>query len=499
MATLIWGGMVLAGVIVSACPQAALAQAFSFTQVTNTTGGFNANPRSNAAGTRIAFRSDRNLVNPPGCPVLSGNADGNTEVYLFDTVTGCYTQVTNTTGGFNDATEISADGTRIALDSDRNLANPGGCPVLPGNADGNREVYIFNTTTGCFTQVTNTVGGINAGGRGGLNAAGTRVAFYSSVSLVNPGGCPVLPGIAPGGSQIFLFDTGTGCYTQVTNTTFQTILFPAHLSLNAAGTRLAFSSERNLVNPGGCPVLPGNADGNTEIYLFDTGTACYTQVTNTTGGIPSIILTVANFFPSLSGDGSRVAFESNRSLANPGGCPVLPGNADANNEIYLFDTGTGCFTQVTNTTAAINNNFPSLGTGGTRVAFDSNGNFTNPGGCPVLPGNADGNFEVYLFDTTTGCFTQVTNTTGGFNADAAPSADGTRIAFVSDRSTTQLAPCPGCPGNADANDEVFLAGPPVPTAVPTGVPTLSEWGQLAMVTLLVLSAFLALRRHRRGV
>ena len=39
-------------------------------------------------------------------------------------------------------TEISADGTRIALDSDRNLANPGGCSVLPGNAESSASFIL---------------------------------------------------------------------------------------------------------------------------------------------------------------------------------------------------------------------------------------------------------------------------------------------------------------------------------------------------------------------
>jgi Tol biopolymer transport system component len=55
---------------------------------------------------------------------------------------------------------------------------------------------------------------------------------------------------------------------------------------------------------------------------------------------------------------------------------------------------------------------------------------------------------MFIFDTTAG-FTQVTTTTGGANDEPSINADGTRIAFRSDRDITG--------GNADNNFEIFLA------------------------------------------
>jgi Tol biopolymer transport system component len=461
---------VLTGLLVWACPQPARAQGVTVTQVTNTTGGLNLAP--SVSGTLVAFRSDRNLINSGGCPALPGNADGNPEIYLFDFASGCYTQVTNTGPGIANVAP-SLDGTRLAFQSNGNLANPGGCPALPGNADGNFEIYLFDLTTGCFTQVTNTTGP----GFGSFvpSLSGTRVAFESVNDIANPGGCPALPGNADGNFEIYLFDLTTGCFTQVTNTTGGGNDAPS-----LSGTRVAFQSRSNLTNPGGCPALPGNADGSQEIYLFDITSGCYVQVTNTTGG--------TNNTPSLSG--TRVAFTSVHNLVNPGGCPGLPGNADGNAEIYLFDLTTGCYTQVTNTTGGSGgaNSAPSLS--GARVAFQSVVNLANSGACPALPGNTNGNYEIYLFDLTTGCYTQITNSAGGiFNEHPSLSPDGSRIGFESNDTT----PCTGCPGNPDGNVEIFVASL-APTAAAT-VPTLSEWAQLAMVALLVLGALLALRRR----
>jgi len=62
-----------------------------------------------------------------------------------------------------------------------------------------------------------------------------------------------------------------------------------------------------------------------------------------------------------------------------------------------------------------------------------------------------GNQEIFLWTSGSG-FTQITNTTVGFNFSSSINSDGTRIAFVSDRDLT-----PGSPGNPDGNFEIFLA------------------------------------------
>jgi Tol biopolymer transport system component len=291
--------IVLAGVVGWGWPTLGHAQPFILTQLTNTTGGgnFSFGPAINGAGTRIAFDSTRNLT--PGAP---GNADGNFELFLFDTTTSTITQLTNTTGGDNFNAAINAPGTRIAFVSTRNLT-----PGAPGNADGNNEIFLFDTTTATFTQLTNTVGGATV--NPAINADGTRIAFESFNNLT-----PGAPGNADQNQEIFLFDTTTSTITQLTNTTGGDNFAAA---INAAGTRIAFSSDRDLT-----PGAPGNADGNFEIFLFDTTTGTITQLTNTTGG--------GNFNPAINADGTRIAFSSTRDLT-----PGAPGNADGNLEIFL--------------------------------------------------------------------------------------------------------------------------------------------------------------------
>src|SRR3954447_12719884 len=79
-------------------------------QITAAASGSSGRPSVSADGTRIAFRSDADIG--------GGNPDGNTEIFLYDTVARSTTQITSTTGGFNFGPSISADGQTVAFQSD---------------------------------------------------------------------------------------------------------------------------------------------------------------------------------------------------------------------------------------------------------------------------------------------------------------------------------------------------------------------------------------------
>ena len=68
-----------------------------------------------------------------------------------DSVSCGINEITFTTGGLNQSPVINSDGTRIAFQSDHDLTG--------GNPDVNREIFLYDTTTNGFTQVTNTTGG----------------------------------------------------------------------------------------------------------------------------------------------------------------------------------------------------------------------------------------------------------------------------------------------------------------------------------------------------
>jgi Tol biopolymer transport system component len=370
------------------------------------TSRFAGSPAMSADGTRIAFLSNLDLTGQ--------NADGNTEVFLYAAATKTFTQVTNTTGfSFTSDPAISGDGGWVAFTTNANLTG--------ANADGNAELFRYNTATGTLTQLTDTTGGsFFANQVPTLSGDGSRIAFTSTRDLV-----PAV-GNADGNAELFLWAAGTGTFTQATNTTggdSTAVLGPA---ISADGNRVAFLSTRDLV--------PGrNADGSSDYFLYDVGAGSFTQLTAIP--IPGGIFTL----PKVDANGSRVVFSTSADLTGQ--------NADGSEEVFLWDAATG-LTQVTNAVDT-DSVASAISADGTRIALSSTADLTGTGK------NADGNQEVYLYNTATATMTQVTDTTGAdptavWSDAPAMSADGTRLAVLSTADLT------GTGKNADGSTELFL-------------------------------------------
>ena len=95
----------------------------------------------------------------------------------------------------------------------------------------------------------------------------------------------------------------------------------------------------------------------------------------------------ASIEPSLSADGTKIAFASESDFFNQG---IAAGQA----EIWLYDTTAMTLTRVT--TASTSNQFwfsrnPSLSADGTKIAFNSDADFLNQGISAFQ-------FEIWVFE-----------------------------------------------------------------------------------------------------
>lgn len=250
-------------------------------QITDTpAGALNQLPTINGDGILITFNSNFNIT--------GGNADGTVEVFLFDTETNMFTQITDSpfvnifTGSFSPV--ISTGGTRIAINSNASLV---------GMSDGNRELFYFDLNTNMFTQVTN---GPNVPGSNcevhDINADGTRISFACPQDINGGNGDPA-------STEIFLFDTVTMMFTQITDTTFP--VSNLGNSINADGTLVAFDCTGDLTGM--------NADGSREIFLYNTVTDMITQITDSPN-----FAGINSSGPSINGPGNRIAFQSRADL-----------------------------------------------------------------------------------------------------------------------------------------------------------------------------------------
>ena len=159
------------------------------------------------------------------------------------------------------------------------------------------------------------------------------------------------------GGGLALLDVSAGTTTTIVSEAGFQDLRPA---ISDDGTRLAFTSTRNL--------LGQNGDGNAELFLYDVATASLRQLTNTTGG------NVRN--SSISGDGRRIAFST---VSDPLGL-----NGDGNEEVFYYDLDGGLLTQATQTSGSQLFNFETaLSADGRTLAFTSNRRADGSGNGPA--------------------------------------------------------------------------------------------------------------------
>lgn len=360
-------------------------------QITQTTGERTVFPEISDNGNSIVFESMEDLTGQ--------NADGNEEIFLYESLSGVLTQITQTTVNSdgskhrNTFASVNGDGTRIAFGSTADF--------IGLNPDGSTEIFLFDITTAMFTQITRTpMGGSK---NPSISADGTRVAFVAGADLTgdNP----------DWNEEIFLFDSTTGTLTQVTATS-DPGTFSRTPEISSDGSHIVFATTGNVAGM--------NPDGSRDIFMFD-GTL-HPPISSASPDV---------FFrnPSISADGSRIAI---RQTSTFGGQP---------HELILVLDDEGSLFVIVAEAPGERVNLPSISADGNWVAF----------GSPLDPlgSNSDGNMELFLFDLTLSTYTQVTDSTQGASFTPSISAEGTRIAFASTADLTGQ--------NPDGNIEIFLA------------------------------------------
>ncbi len=281
---------------------------------------------------------------------------------------------------------ISGDGRLVVFESTGNVATEN-----PRNADGNREIFVFDyaqrrifqitDTRSLLTDITKPVDNTNikvaiVNLRPVISNDGRWIAFSSNAnSLAQP-----IANLTPGSfdANTLTDSAGNNALTQDANTELWLYQIPA--------------------------VTPVNLSSGSEIQLTDLSAGTFVRVTNTT---PSRLPTAGsatagpvvaddNREASINDNGNYVAFVSNRDL-------VTGGNASPNNndEIFTYVRNTNTIAQVTRTTrgtisAPTYNQNPTVSGNGLRVAFLSNAE--NPVIGMSGGSNADGNVEIFYTD-----------------------------------------------------------------------------------------------------
>jgi len=307
-------------------------------QLTSSPAGFRTTATDiTANGRLVVFESNGDLATDRSA--ARNNLDGNREIFIADYAQRRIFQITNTKNVPKPSAsptptptpsptptpvptpadptqiqiEISNNNPMLSLEPALNASNQRAYTIVfssnapnPGNfdgvdtggvlaTDGNTEIWIYQVpaiadadlTRGADLPIVNLSGG-----------AFTRITDTPATLLPTPGATGVAPQVADDNRDATISDDGN---------------------------RLAFVSTGNLV-----PSV-GNSDRNPELFFFNLQTSAFTQGTTTqsTGGVRPFSVFQQN--PSLSSDGSVVAFLSTANLAGNND----DGNGRGNLEIYV--------------------------------------------------------------------------------------------------------------------------------------------------------------------
>lgn len=314
-------------------------------------------------------------------------------------------------------------------------------PIEPAASTANTGPAFIDLTAGITSALTTSPLGYNS--QPALNADGTRIAYWSTSDLANSGSLRNLDGNVELFAASINRASGEVTYTQITSSTGSILGgFNFGPSIDDAGEHIAFFSDRDLTG--------GNPDRNFEIFLAQIDAAnrfTVTQLTATTDGI--------NIFPSISADGRRIAFTSDRDLTG--------GNPDLNPEIFIVDLDAAGqpigYTQITTTGAEVFNDQPALDSDGGHLTFISD----EPDAfVPGSSGNTDRVQEVFMADLTTSgviTYTRVTTSALGTVHDRpmiSPSGPDHILSFMTGDNVNR----------AVQSVRVQAAGVIVPIAVP---------------------------------
>ena len=209
-------------------------------------------------------------------------------------------------GGNADSSDVSlcADGTKIAFSSFST-------DLIEGMTTASGNVFLYDTLTGVITLVSQGQSGIGGAvhpsfGQSSshsptLSADGSKIAFVSWASDLDP---DVTFDYSSGSQQVYLYDVSRG------TTTLVSAAHGTHAPANNASTSAVISEDGNRIVyvSQATDLIEGvQTNSNQNIYLYDIGSETTSLVTAGAAGIggnrPSIL-------PDLSAGGNLITFQS---------------------------------------------------------------------------------------------------------------------------------------------------------------------------------------------
>lgn len=373
--------------------------------------GDSLSPSLSADGTKVAFVSYANNL-------VSADNNGYADIFVRDLNTGTITRVNVSNSGLQANSSsltcsINADGSKIAFESQAdNLAGT--------DTNYTSDIFVRDLKSGTTVRASvdsfaNAANSTSA--TPNISADGSKVAFES---LANN----LVGGDFNGTWDIFVRDLNTSTTTRVSinSNALEGNSYSFSPSLNTDGSKVAFwSLSDNLES--------GDANGSADVFVRDLDSGVTRRVSLNSSGQEG---NSYSFSPSLSADGSKVAFISAASN-------LASGDTNDVADIFVRDLATGLTTLVSvNSNGAQSNresSAPSLNATGTEIVFSSEAttlvNSDNNGFRDLFVRNLAANTTTLAsIGVGSSYFAQGNNSSYSYRVGV--SADGTKIAFASE-------------------------------------------------------------------
>jgi len=419
-----FAGLVVASLLL--IPTVASAASGRITLASISTAGVKGNGAStdvsiSGDGTMVAFRSNSTNLSP-------ADTDTKADIYVRDLSTGVLTLASTSESGIkgngpDSPPAMSPGGGFVAFRS--NSTN-----LDPADTDKTPDIYVKNLATAAVTLASTSDGGVKGNGASegpSISADGSKVAFRFNGTNLDPADTDTI------GDVYVKSLTGNITLASTSGSGVKSNGLSYAADLSGDGSKVAFVSYATNLDP-------TDTDTKPDVYVKNLATGAITLVSTSATGVKG---NGGSFSPSLSHDGTKVAFRSSASN-------LVPGDGDTLYDVYVKDLSTGAMTLASTSDTAVKGNgssfLPIISQEGTAVAFRSDASNLDPTDTDTTP-------DVYVKDLATGNIVLASTSDSGVKGNRGSygpwlSADGSMVGFRSDSTNLD-------PGDTDTIPDVY--------------------------------------------
>jgi Tol biopolymer transport system component len=316
-------------------------------------------------GNIVAFDSD--FVN-----LVANDTNGMPDVFIHDRTSGITERVSVDPSG----TEGDAGGQGVTMSADGRYVcfGSGSTNLVPGDTNGTGDVFVHDRSTGITERISVDSSGSEGNGNSGesaISADGRFVAFTSWASNL-------VAGDTNGIEDIFVRDLAAGTTERVT-------VDSSGLQANGVSRFPSISSDGGCVAfvSGADNLVAGDRNKYWDAFVRDRSAGTTERASVHSSGHEG---DNSSNFPSISGDGSLVAFQSYADN-------LVPGDTNASGDVFLRDRFAQTTTLISRNAFGdlgnLSSGTPSFSSDGKNVSFYSDAS-------NLIPGDTNSEYDIFV-------------------------------------------------------------------------------------------------------